>query len=65
MSDDPRFELPRSVVGEAWEMGLAAANDLLARYMSSDRAGAVRLRQSQAVSVGFVDGDLQLVWAAD
>lgn len=46
-------------------MGLAAANDLLARYMSSDRAGAVRLRQSQAVSVGFVDGDLQLVWAAD
>jgi len=65
MSDDPRFELPRSVVGETWERGLAAANDLLARYMSSDRAGAVRLRQSQAVSVGFVDGDLQLVWAAD
>lgn len=65
MSDDPHFELPREVVGEAWEMGLAAAADLLARYVNSERAGAVVLRRSRAVSVGFVDGDLQLVWSAD
>lgn len=63
MSAKPRFGLPLDIVGEHWEAGLEAAADLLARYMSSDRRGAVRLRQSLAVTVGFVDGHLQVVWA--
>src|SRR2546427_147259 len=62
MSDDPHFELPHEVVGSEWEKGLAAARKLLGSYVASEAAGALRLRQSQAVSAGFVDGELHLIW---
>lgn len=65
MSANPRFELSHEVVGACWEQGLQAATQLLKVYMASDAAGAVRMRQSQAVSLGYVDGDLHLVWQRD
>ncbi|WP_313237950.1 hypothetical protein [Delftia acidovorans] len=65
MSDDPHFELPHEVVGSDWEKGLAAARKLLGSYVASEATGALRLRQSQAVSAGFVDGELHLIWARD
>src|SRR5256885_10346068 len=65
MSDDPHFELPHEVVGSEWEKGLAAARKLLGSYVASEAAGALRLRQSQAVSAGFVDGELHLIWRSE
>lgn len=65
MSEDPHFELPHEAVGSEWEKGLAAARKLLGSYVASEAAGALRLRQSQAVSAGFVDGELHLIWARD
>ena len=65
MSDDPRFELPHETVGSHWEQGLRAAIQIIENYLASGSVGANRMRQSQAVSVGFVDGDLHLVWARD
>jgi len=63
MSAEPRFELPHTVVGEHWESALAAAMQMLGAYMKSDAVGARRMRRSQAVSIGFVDGNLHLVWS--
>jgi len=65
MSDDPRFELSHEAVGRHWEQGLAAAIELLKAYLASGSLGAARMKESKAVSVGFVDGDLHLVWARD
>lgn len=62
-SGGPRFGLPHLTVGSHWEQGLDAAIGLLKAYVASDAAGAGRMRDSQAVSVGFVDGELHLVWA--
>jgi hypothetical protein len=64
MSHPPRFLLPHGLVGPAWEAGLGAAAVLLVRYLASAHAGALRLRRSQAVAVGFVDGNLQIIWSA-
>lgn len=64
MSSSPRFRLPHSVVGAGWESGLASSASLILRFINSDRPGAVTLRRHQAVAVGFVDGNLQVVWAA-
>jgi hypothetical protein len=63
MSPEPQFEFPHDVVGKKWEAGLAAGIEMLTHYINSDHPGAIRIRQSQALSVGFVDGDLHLLWA--
>ncbi|MGY4828213.1 hypothetical protein ACVNIS_06525 [Sphaerotilaceae bacterium SBD11-9] len=65
MSDAPRFTLSYEEAGSHWEQGLASAIDLLATYLASGSAGAARMKESEAVSIGFVDGDLHLVWARD
>lgn len=60
-----RFELSHEAVGEHWEKALEVMLEMLSAYMESDAIGARRMRESQAVSVGFVDGDLHLVWSRD
>jgi hypothetical protein len=64
MSPQPRFLLPHSTVGAHWESGLSATSKLLFKYINSNSSGALRLKQSKAVAVGFVDGNLQIIWAA-
>ena len=62
MSAQPRFELPHNVVGKTWERGLGAALRMLQSYVAGESSGANRLRQGEAVSVGFVDGELVPIW---
>lgn len=65
MSPHPRFEVDSEAVGPGWEAGLQSIAQLVLRYLNSAHPGALRLKASRAVSLGFVDGDLQLVWSAD
>jgi hypothetical protein len=65
MSANPRFELSYEVAGSHWEQGLATAMELLKNYLASGLGGAVRTKGTKAVSAGFVDGDLHLVWAQE
>lgn len=65
MSGGPRFGLPHEAVGTHWEQGLNAAVQVLKVYLGSDSVGAKRLRDARAVSAGFVNGDLHLVWSKD
>lgn len=55
------FFMSQDVTGDQWEQGLAAAIDLVATYL---RIGEHRnmLRQSLGIGVGFVDGDLTILW---
>ena len=55
------FQIPREQVGNRWESALELVLELVKRYLSSG-GRAETLRAGRAVAVGFVDGDLHLVW---
>jgi hypothetical protein len=57
-----RFRLPFQVVGSDWHSALTTVQEWLTAYLQSGSVGAARLKESEAVAVGFVDGDLELVW---
>ena len=59
---DAHFELPYGDVGRQWEPVLALAIALVRQYLGDATNAGERLRMSQAVGVGFVDGDLEVVW---
>ena len=55
------FFMPHDTVGLQWEQALAAAIELITIYL---RDGSHRevLRSAVAVGVGFVDGELTILW---
>src|SRR5688572_29523044 len=57
---EPLFEMPRALVGNKWQEGLAASLALVRAYLRACDP-THRLRVAEAVTVGFVDGDLHLV----
>ena len=62
-SPQPLFDIPYGTGKDNdWEHGLELAGQWLARYLASQSAGARRLQAAEAVALGFVDGDLQLIW---
>jgi hypothetical protein len=63
-SDEDIFELPQSIVGTAWEMGLEAAKAAVLDYMVNGAKASV-LRASSGIGVGFVDGDVEILWQRD
>ncbi len=61
-ADAPRFQMPNDLANSNWETALVLVKTMLGTYLNSDSSGASTLRKSVAVTVGFVDGDLELVW---
>jgi hypothetical protein len=59
----PNLDLPRQEAGTSWEPVLEAAKSLVLNYLSRESVGASRLKQSEAVAIGFVDGDLHMLWS--
>jgi hypothetical protein len=53
--------IPHDSVGDQWEQALAVTIDLIATYIRAGRHKDI-LRGSLAVGVGFVDGDLTVLW---
>ena len=53
--------LPFADAGTEWEKALSLAITLVSTYL---RSGSKRfvLRESEGVGVGFVDGDLTILW---
>jgi hypothetical protein len=58
------LELPHSVVGTKWENCLEVAKQLVQCYLAKGRRAAA-LRASRGVGVGFVDGDIDIVWESN
>ena len=55
------FEIPFVVAGADWEEWLATCISLLRSYIATGRRSDV-LRSSLGVGVGFVDGDMHILW---
>ncbi|WP_411882050.1 hypothetical protein [Polaromonas sp. YR568] len=49
-------------VGRTWAAVLEGAKILVSAYLSKPSTGSAILRKAEAVTVGFVDGDLERVW---
>jgi hypothetical protein len=56
-----RFGFNSDEIEPEWEEGLRVAKGMLRRYLKSKRAGARRLHQIGVVTIGFSDGDLNVV----
>jgi hypothetical protein len=60
-TDEDLFEIPRSGKKDDWKEGLDLAMALVSSYLQQG-AQAPRLKSSRAVTVGFVDGDIEIVY---
>jgi len=57
-----RINIPRAFAGEGWQRCLRDVRLLLMNALSKSSVSATKLKQATAVAIGFVDGDLDLVW---
>lgn len=61
-SSPSEFFLPRHLA-PSWELALAYVSERVASYIgNAEHARSSLLRNAEAVCVGFVDGNLNLVW---
>ncbi|MDR2012170.1 MAG: hypothetical protein LBQ20_03845 [Rhodanobacter sp.] len=54
--------IPLSYSGKKWEACLEKITSLLSRQIESSTEVAKILQSKKAVAVGFVDGDLEVIW---
>ena len=57
-----KLDLPESEVGSNWQAVLMEAKGIVSAYIDRPSAGSSLLKRALAVSVGFVDGELERVW---
>jgi hypothetical protein len=55
------FEVPFNVAGVVWEEWLESLKELISAYIANG-SNSTQLRNSQGVGVGFVDGDMYILW---
>jgi hypothetical protein len=55
------FEIPFDVAGPDWRQWLVTSMDMLRSYMATGDKSDV-FRVSKGVGVGFVDGDMHVLW---
>ena len=57
------FEIPYFIAGTEWRQWLQTSKNLITRYIETGKNSSV-LRKSQGVGVGFVEGDMHVLWRA-
>ena len=55
------FEIPFSVAGSNWQEWLKTSKEMVTQYIAKGAKSNV-LRNSQGVGIGFVDGDMYVLW---
>ena len=55
------FEVPFVVAGDTWQEWLVSLKALVSSYIASGERSVV-LKKSQGVGIGFVDGDMYVLW---
>jgi len=59
----PRMlDIPEDFCCGDWETCLRDTRSLLQRLLDKPTTAVARLKSSQAIAVGFVDGDLEIIW---
>lgn len=63
---EPReLHIPITFSGEGWEECLQKMNALLQFELEHQRGVSSILKSRRALALGFVDGDLQIVWSSE
>jgi hypothetical protein len=60
-SGEDLFYLLHTVVGHRWQNGLETANSLVKNYLQHGKHGTL-MKAARGVGVGFVSGDIDLVY---
>ena len=55
------FEIPFAVAGSNWKEWLKASKEMVSSYITKGTQSSV-LRRSKGVGLGFVDGDMYVLW---
>ena len=55
------FEIPFAVAGSDWQEWLSTSMEMVNSYISSGARSSV-LRNSKGIGIGFVDGDMYVLW---
>lgn len=55
-------DIPLSYSGENWEECLVKIKQLIIKILDSNKTVSNKLKSSKAVAIGFVDGNLQIIW---
>jgi len=61
-SEHGTLELPSDVFGDDWETVLERCIEMVSLFIEGDTQASRILKRSQAVAIGFVDGDSHLIW---
>lgn len=56
--------IPGNYSGHNWESCLAAARQLVLHELEPASAAANMLKTAEGIGIGFVDGDLEVIWKA-
>jgi hypothetical protein len=56
------LELPSDVFGDDWEIVLERSIEMVSFILEQDTHASRILKGSQAVAIGFVDGESHLIW---
>ena len=56
------LDIPVAYSSRHWESCLAKVKALVARLLNEDSEVATKLKAVQGIGIGFVDGDLEVVW---
>jgi hypothetical protein len=54
--------IPISYSGETWEKCLDVMKQLAIKFLQSNKSAAKKLKSRQGVGIGFVDGNLEVIW---
>jgi len=55
------FILPRQTAGETWQQGLEFCSNLVKEYLNNGEYSYF-LKEKEAVGIGFIDGDIKIVY---
>jgi hypothetical protein len=56
------ISIPNAFANGDWDDCLRDAKRLLSKILGESSAPAAKLKEAKAVAIGFVDGDLELIW---
>jgi len=60
-----RIFIPVSYSGESWEECLHTMKELAIKFLQTDSPAAKKLKSKKGVGIGFVDGNLELIWQSE
>jgi hypothetical protein len=62
-SPQPRsIHIPLDYSGKTWEECLEKMKELVERTLLPETPATSRLKKSEGIGIGFVDGDLEIIW---